>query len=183
MELAVRNLDDALRRILSALSVIGTLWIAAMTMLIVADVTGRAVFASPIFGVPEIVKISVVAIVWLQMPYTLRVGGHLRTGFVLDRLSPRMRAAFDLLACLLGIAVFSAVVWSGWADMIEAWDIGEFEGEAPVRVPTAPIRTITLLGAGLMAVQFVVIALRDIAVMSGAAAPTVQETEAASWNH
>ena len=38
--------------------------------------------------------------------------------------------------------------------MITAWEIGEFEGEAPVRVPTYPIRSIVLIGAFLTSVQF-----------------------------
>jgi TRAP-type mannitol/chloroaromatic compound transport system permease small subunit len=45
-------------------------------------------------------------------------------------------------------------VYSGWETMIMAWELGEFEGEEPVRVPTYPIRSIVLLGAGLTSLQF-----------------------------
>ena len=58
--------------LMASLNIIGTLWIVAITILITADVTGRAFFNTPIFGVPEIVKISVVGIVWLQMSHTLK---------------------------------------------------------------------------------------------------------------
>ena len=139
---------------MAALNVLGTLWIVAITILITADVTGRAFFDSPIFGVPEIVKISVVGIVWLQMSYTLKIDGHLRSHIIIDRVNPRLREVFHLLTYLLGLTIFALIIYSGWDTMIDAWVDGEFEGEAPVRVPTYPIRSIVLLGAFLTSVQF-----------------------------
>ena len=140
--------------LMAALNVLGTLWIVAITILITADVTGRAFFNSPIFGVPEIVKISVVGIVWLQMSYTLKINGHLRSHVILDRINPRARELFHSFAYFLGLVIFLLVIYSGWDTMIESWVGGEFEGEAPVRVPTYPIRSILLIGALLTAIQF-----------------------------
>ena len=73
--------------VMASLNVLGTLWIVAITLLITADVTGRAFFNSPIFGVPEIVKISVVGIVWLQMSYTLKINGQI--AFVCIRITDK----------------------------------------------------------------------------------------------
>lgn len=136
------------------LNVVGALWIVAITILITADVVGRAFFNSPIFGVPEIVKISVVGIVWLQMAYTLKINGHLRSHIFLDRISPKSRELFHLFAYFLGFVIFALVIYSGWDTMIESWIGKEFEGEAPVRVPTYPIRSIVLIGAFLTSLQF-----------------------------
>lgn len=147
--------------LMAILNAAGTAWIAVITVLISCDILGRVVFNSPIIGVPEIVKVSVVAIVWLQMSHTLKIGGHIRTDVVLDRLSPRGRAFVDLLAAILGAFVFGLLVYSGWDNMIEAWRIGEFEGELPVRVPTYPVRTIVLLGAALTSIEFLLIGLRS----------------------
>jgi hypothetical protein len=40
--------------------------------------------------------------------------------------------------------------------------MGEFEGELPVRVPTYPLRSIVLLGAGLTALQFALMAAEAV---------------------
>jgi len=150
---------------MAVLNAIGTAWVAAITVLICADILGRALFSFPIIGVPEIVKVSVVAIVWLQMAHTLKIGGHLRSDVVLGRLPRRGRAVVNLLAYALGALVFGLLVFSGWNTMILAWEMGEFEGEEPVRVPTYPLRSIVLLGAGLTSLQFLLMAVGVIGGM------------------
>ena len=152
-------------RVMAVLNAIGTAWVAAITVLICADVLGRALFSFPLIGVPEIVKVSVVAIVWLQMAHTLKIGGHLRSAVVLGRLSRRSRSILNLLAYALGALVFGLLVFSGWNTMILAWEMGEFEGEEPVRVPTYPLRSIVLLGAGLTSLQFLLMAVGVIGGM------------------
>lgn len=143
---------------MAGLNAVGTVWVAAITLLICADILGRVLFSFPITGVPEIVKVSIVAIVWLQIPHTLKIGGHLRSDVVLRRLSIRGRAIANLFAYALGALVFGLLVFSGWDTMIMAWEIGEFEGELPVRVPTYPLRSIVLLGAALTCLQFLLMA-------------------------
>ena len=53
--------------ILSGLNGLGTAWIFVMMVLINADVIGRAVFNAPIRGVPLIISLSIIAIVFLQL--------------------------------------------------------------------------------------------------------------------
>ncbi len=151
---------------MAGLNAVGTVWVAAITVLVCADILGRVLFSFPIAGVPEIVKVSIVAIVWLQIPHTLKIGGHLRSDVVLRRLSGRGRSILDLFAYALGALVFGLLVFSGWDTMILAWEIGEFEGELPVRVPTYPLRSIVLLGAGLTCLQFLLMAAEVIREMS-----------------
>jgi TRAP-type C4-dicarboxylate transport system permease small subunit len=147
---------------MAGLNAVGSVWVAAITLLICADILGRVLFRYPLVGVPEIVKVSIVAIVWLQIPHTLKTGGHLRSDIVLRYLSERARAALDLFACVLGAIIFGLLVYSGWDTMILAWEMGEFEGELPVRVPTYPLRSIVLLGAALTALQFLLMAAEAV---------------------
>ncbi len=151
---------------MAGLNAVGTVWVAAITVLVCADILGRVLFSFPIAGVPEIVKVSIVAIVWLQIPHTLKIGGHLRSDVVLRRISGRGRSILDLFAYALGALVFGLLVFSGWDTMIMAWEIGEFEGELPVRVPTYPLRSIVLLGAALACLQFLLMAADVIREMS-----------------
>lgn len=75
---------------------------------------------------------------------------RLPSDVILGRLPRRGRAMVDLIAYTLGAVIFGLVVYSGWNAMITSRELGEFEGEEPVRVPTCPIRWNVLLGAGLM---------------------------------
>lgn len=142
--------------LLSALNLLGAIWVVLIMLLITADVGGRAFFNAPLAGVPEIVKISVVGLVWCMMAHTLKIDAHLRSTILLDRMSPGGRRSVEFVACLLGAVMFGLIVYSGWDQMIEAWRIGEFEGEEPVRVPTYPVRSLVVLGAALTALQFLV---------------------------
>lgn len=147
---------------MSALNLVGAIWVMLIMLLITADVCGRAFFNAPLVGVPEIVKVSVVGIVWCMMAHTLRIGAHLKSTILLDRMSPVVKRAVELFGCLLGVVMFSLIVYSGWDQMIDAWRIGEFEGEMPVRVPTYPVRSLVILGAALTAIQFLVMVIENL---------------------
>lgn len=152
----MKSLVKLLHGLMALLNVIGAVWVFLIMLLITVDVVGRAFFNSPLFGVPEIVKISVVGLVWCQMAHTLKIGAHLRSTILLERMPPAARRTVEIASCILGAVMFALIVYSGWANMVDAWRIGEFEGEEPVRVPTAPIRTLVLIGAALTAVQFLI---------------------------
>lgn len=147
--------------LMSALNMVGAAWVVLIMLLITVDVSGRAFFNAPLFGVPEIVKISVVGIVWCMMGHTLKIGAHLRSTILLDRMSPSVKRWVEILSCLMGVVMFALIVYSGWDQMIEAWMIGEFEGEEPVRVPTAPVRSLVLIGAALTSIQFLVMLVEE----------------------
>lgn len=142
--------------LMALLNMVGSVWIFLIMLLVTSDVVCRAFFNAPIFGVPEIVKVSVVGLLWCQMAHTLRIGAHLRSTILLDRMPALARRVIEIIACILGAIMFALIVYSGWDNLIESWRIGEFEGEAPVRVPTAPIRSLVMIGAALTAVQFLV---------------------------
>lgn len=152
----MKFLVKLLHGLMASLNVIGAIWVLLIMLLITVDVVGRAFFNSPLFGVPEIVKISVVGLVWCQMAHTLKIGAHLRSTILLDRMPRATRRVIEIVSCILGVITFALIVYSGWDTMLEAWRIGEFEGEEPVRVPTSPIRTLVLIGAALTAIQFMV---------------------------
>ena len=148
--------------LMALMNAAGTAWIGVITILICSDILGRVLFNYPIIGVPEIVKVSVVALVWLQMAHTLKIGGHIRSDVILDRLPPRGKALVNVVAALLGTLVFGFLVYGGWPNMIEGWRIGEFEGELPVRVPTYPVRTILIVGAALTCCEFALYGWRNL---------------------
>lgn len=158
-------------RLLTWMHAAGSLLIILLMGVITADVAGRVFFNHPLPGVPELVKMTLVGLVWLQMGQVLKAGAHLRSTFLLDRLSPQGRDLADALIGLTGAAVFALIVWASWEGMWVAWEIGEFEGEHPLRVPTAPVRTLLVAGAGVTAIQFLMMAGLALRRAIGPAAP------------
>jgi TRAP-type C4-dicarboxylate transport system permease small subunit len=148
--------------LMAALNLIGAVWVVFLMLLITVDVVGRAFFNAPLVGVPEIVKVSVVGIVWCMMAHTLKIGAHLKSTILLDRMSPAAKRGVEFLGCLLGVVMFALIVYSGWDQMIEAWRSGEFEGELPVRVPTYPVRSLVIFGAALTSIQFLVMMIENV---------------------
>lgn len=146
--------------LLSTLNTIASVWVLFLVALISADVVGRVAFNAPLPGVPEIVKFSIVGMVWLQMAYTLRSNAHLRTVLVLAAL-PRLGQRVTLIAnSLVGVGMFSLIVWLGWIELVKNWEIGAFEGEGALRIPVWPIWAILVGGAALTAVQFLLDTVR-----------------------
>ena len=146
--------------LVSGLNLVASLWVLMLVALISADVIGRGAFNSPIPGVPEMVKFSIVGMLWLQMAYTLRSGKHLRTTIGLALMPAAGQRAVLVLNALVGVAMFAFIAWLGADEMAASWEIDAFEGEHPVRIPVWPLWAVLVAGACLTAIQFALDALR-----------------------
>jgi TRAP-type C4-dicarboxylate transport system permease small subunit len=69
----------------------------------------------------------------------------LRTSIFADAVPAVMRRILRTFCMLLGLAVFLGLVWSTWPSFIEAYHIGEYEGEGALRIATWPVRGIVLI--------------------------------------
>src|SRR3546814_10323238 len=61
-------------RFLGLMNACGTVWIFLLMILINSDIIGRELFESPVRGTTEILSISIVGIVFLQLGHTLMNG-------------------------------------------------------------------------------------------------------------
>ncbi len=153
-------MDRLFGGLVSGLNMVASLWVLVLVALISADVIGRGCCNSPIPGVPEIVKFSIVGMVWMQMAYTLRAGKHLRTTVGLALMPKAGQRVVLVLNALVGVAIFAFIAWLGADEMVSSWEIGSFEGEHPVRIPMAPLWAVLVVGACLTGIQFALDALR-----------------------
>ena len=165
-----RSLPFGLQWVTSALNALGTVWILALMILIDADVIGRDVFASPLRGVTELVTLSIVGIVFLQLADTLRVGRFTRADVLLDRLQktkPRLADGLHAVFHLVGAALMLVILWAAWDPLLESVRIKEYVGAIGVfQAPVWPVRLITLVGLGLTAVVYVLLAWLDLQRLS-----------------
>lgn len=141
-------------RTLSALNLLASIWIMVIVALIAADVFGRSLFNAPVQGVPEIIKFSVVGMFWLQMAYVLREKAHLRSTLFLGVMPPWAQRIVLVLNSIVGVVIFALIVRFAFPELLKAWEIDEWEGAPPVRIPVWPIWSLIILGSALTVLQF-----------------------------
>lgn len=130
-----------------------------LSFLVVADVTGRVVFNSPVKGTPEIVSMTIVIICFLQASYAIRSGGMLKVDALVNVLPSRLQALCAAISCLLGVVFFGAIVYGGIDPLVHAWQSNEYEGEGALRVPTWPARFTVIFGSALVVLDYFVAGL------------------------
>lgn len=138
--------------LLIVLNYVSVVLIFLMSLLVFSDVIGRYFFNHPIAGTTELVKCTIIAIVFLGIAYTLNQKRHIRTTILLDRLPPIYQQILELLASLLCLLVFSILIIFSWQAAWEAFLVREFDG-VQLKVPVYPSRFIIVLGSALLIIQ------------------------------
>jgi TRAP-type C4-dicarboxylate transport system permease small subunit len=168
---ALTTFDRALGVLVVASNTIGSLLIFAMTFAVVADVIGRYAFNAPINGTAEMVTIAVVAILYLQLSYTLRSGRMTRSYAFFARMAARHPAFGDVLGLLYNIAgacLAAAIVSGGWAKWLTAWREDFYIGVVDVfTFPEWPLLLIIVVGCALTGLQFLVLAAGNLLGLCG----------------
>jgi TRAP-type mannitol/chloroaromatic compound transport system permease small subunit len=158
--------------IADGMNAVGSLLIMAVMLLICADVIARSFLGAPIKGVSEIVAMSIVAIVFLQLASTLRAGRMSRAELFIDAFMlkhPRAGAFLQGLFDLVGVFVFAVIVWASWPILKHAWTDNEFFGVQGVFIaPTWPVKLMVVVGATLAAIQYLVNAAQNLRWALGA---------------
>ena len=151
---ALRWLDAATQ----GANVFGTVLIVGLVVMICVDVLGREMFGTPLPGVPEMVSLSIVAIVFVQLPQAFKAGRLTRSDgliTVLHRRVPRLAATMETLFDLTGARVLGTLIYAHWPILIRAIERGEFVGSVGnVTFPTWPVKLMILVGAALLFLQF-----------------------------
>jgi TRAP-type mannitol/chloroaromatic compound transport system permease small subunit len=170
---ALTVLDRGLGLLVVASNNLGSLLIVAMTLAVVADVTGRYLFNAPINGTAEMVTMAVVVVLYLQLAYTLRSGRMTRSeGFFLRLVarSPRIGNALGLLFHTAGACLAVAIMAGAWPKFVTAWREGFYVGVIDVfTFPEWPLLLVIFLGCALTGLQFVLLATGNILAVCGGA--------------
>ena len=156
-----RQVDLTFQRATNMLSSLGTVWIMALMLLIVADVLGRNFFDQPITGVAEIAGRSVVAIVFLQLPSAIGANQLTRSDFLIQKIgrrAPTARLVLELFFTLTGMAVFMVLAWASWSEFQQSWVTAEFFGVQGIfTIPTWPFRGLLIVGSTMAAFASLVV--------------------------
>jgi TRAP-type C4-dicarboxylate transport system permease small subunit len=169
MEVEKKNLQEADNewRLLSVLSdllnALGTILIGVMTLLICSDVLGRAFFGQPVRGVPELVTIMIVAVVYLQIASALKNGRWTMAELFIERLTPRHQALVMFIHHMAGALLFAMIAYAVWPLIRDAVDSGDFVGVQGIfTFPTWPVKATVLIGSAVTSAQFFAFAINHL---------------------
>ena len=137
--------EDFVTRSTEVLSTISAFWALLLCGIFMWDIIGRELFNSPFLGTHEIVGNSIVGILFLELPSSIKRGAMLRTVFVFNAVTDLWRRVIDSSSYILGITLYGAIIWGGWGTMITSWETLEIEGAGAFEVPIYPVRTIIIV--------------------------------------
>lgn len=145
-------------------NIAGAFLIVGLVLIICIDVVGRETVGAPLPGVPEMISLSIVAIVFLQVPQAFRSGRMTRSDGligVLHKKAPRLGATLETCFELLGAAVMATILFAHWPILKRAVERGDFVGSVGnFTFPVWPVKLMILIGSVLLLLQFLARILR-----------------------
>ena len=152
-----------------ALNSIGTAWIFLLMLIINADVFARYLFNAPIDGVPEIVALSIVGIVFLQLSDAVRAGRLTRSDGFFNRVvarRPKLGLILNTFYDLCGMAFFVAILFGIGPIFIDAYQGDYYAGTDGIfTIPEWPLRLILVISCITVIAVFASLIKRHIGAL------------------
>jgi len=169
--------------ITQSFNIIGTILIIFIMVIVNADVIGRELFLMPIAGVPMMVSMSIVAIVFLQTPQTFNRGRLTQNVAILNaigRRTPLVKLLLDITYSIAAFFLILQIFKSTYPLFIKSWVRNTYEGTiGDFTAPIWPIKFVILLGCFLLMVQIMLFGIRQVIKYYD---PTHQENESEKIN-
>lgn len=146
---------------------VGTVLIFALVVMINLDVFSRFLFNAPIAGVTELVELSIVAIVFLQLADAVRAGRLTRSDGLYLRLQkthPRLAHALGAFFDIAGALFFVTIIMGAAPMLVDAWQRNYYAGNKGIfAVPLWPVRLILVVGTVTVVLVFAGLAWKHLA--------------------
>ena len=142
----------------TGLNALGSLWVFFVMILVNCDAFGRTLFNHPVEGVIEIIELSIVGIVFLQIADATRVGRLTRSDGLINIIlarAPRLGRCMGALWEALSILFMGIVLWGSIVLLIGSVENNEYVGADGVfTFPEWPVKTVIVIGCGATLAQF-----------------------------
>lgn len=174
-EAAAKSFDviagELFTKLVAGLNGIGTAWIFVMMILINLDVFMRYLFNSPVRGVPLVITMSIIGIVFLQMSDALRAGRFTRSDVmigVLLRRRPRVGHWLQMSYNAMGVALMAILFGYSIPFLEKAWISQSYAGnEGDFTLPEWPVKLVIVIGSSCCAIQFARHLWEDVRYLRG----------------
>jgi len=146
--------------IVSGMNAAGSCWIMVLVLLINVEAIGRSAFNQPIIGVIEMIEISIVGIVFMQLADSLRQGVLTRSDGLYNQVmarAPKAAHVMGIVTHLLGAAFMALVLTGSIPFLVDAWQKDWYIGvEGMFTAPVWPIALIVVVGIAVTMIQFLI---------------------------
>jgi len=158
-------------RFVSGLNSVGGVLIFGLVIIINIDIFSRFLFNAPIDGVTELVELSIVAIVFLQLGDAVRNGRLTRSDGLYNKIKekkPRLGHVLGAFYDLAGAAFFMTLIAGSVPRFIDAWEHNYYSGnKGIVVIPIWPVRLIIVIGAVTVIFVFLGLVRKHLAAIAG----------------
>jgi TRAP-type C4-dicarboxylate transport system permease small subunit len=127
----------------------------AIAFAILVDVLARN-SSIKVYGVPEYIRNSLIVIIFLQLPFAVRIRSMLCVDMIVHLLPAPTRTPIAVFGSVLGALFFGAVAFGALGPAIDAWVTNEDAGQSVVFVAAWPARFSIVFGCALAAFYYLV---------------------------
>ena len=143
--------------------------LVGLTLLTAVDVTLRAAFNAPIYGIQEVTELGLVLVTVLGIAYCAWTRAHIVIDVALG-LQPRwLIKACDIVLPLVGAALMAVAAWRSFEEGAEA--LARAAHTNVLRIPQWPFFMLIALGLAAYAVVLLIQAVRPSRLPSGGGHP------------
>lgn len=122
-----------------------------MVLLVVADVTLRRIFNSPLAFSYELIEIALVVVVWSAICYSTATERHISISVFVSRLPAKTEKFITTVVDSISVVLFGIIGWQSITHAMDTWKIHKVT--QILEVPYYPVVFLVALGAivaGLM---------------------------------
>ena len=100
-----------LYRLAAALAILGSAVVGVMAIMIAVNVIGRAVFATSISGIVDLIELGTSTAVFAVLPYCQLMRENVVVDFIMSKTPTRAKTACDAFGSLLYLALGVVLTW------------------------------------------------------------------------
>jgi len=169
-----QRLRRAYGRLLHAFGLVSAVATFMMLLLVAANVIGRYLFNAPITGAFEITESLLVVGIMLGLALTQYHDGHIRVTILTRRMPPSRARYARIFALIIGAVFFAWCAYASWRFAYQSYSFNEQEW-GTITFPLYPFKFVVFLGVVLLALQFALDAIDDLAGAPSADRPAAAE--------
>ena len=151
---SANKVEAVIHNISNWLNIAGACVLSILMFLTVVDVSLRYFFNHPLRGTFELTELMMVAIVVLGLGYTAATGGHISVDIVVSRFKGRSRQTVDFINLVLGIAIFSLIVWQSALYAFSSLQTGEHSDI--LKVPAFYFKILVPIGSTMLVLELLI---------------------------
>ncbi|TNE39100.1 MAG: TRAP transporter small permease [Alphaproteobacteria bacterium] len=143
-------LDRLTGKVSTAANLMGVTILSALALLVTVNIVMRYLFNAPIRGTFELVELMLVTALFLGLPYTTRIRGHISADFLSSRMPLHLQNLFDLFTALFSTFITSFMSFSMFEMASRHGAAGDVTGM--LHIPLLPFRYLSATALGLLSI-------------------------------